>query len=234
MLLGVAGLAVVLAGGALVAHESTIYRPGPTARVDIALVGGTVLAGVDLAPIPDGVVLMRDGVIVDVGPSGAVEVPPEDLEELLDAGVHGLEHVDSRDLLDGWPEDLLAEVVEGDLPLTTTLAVSEAALPREDVDDAMAALQRRVQELHDAGGRIVVGSDAARPGVRFGAGVHRELELLVGSGMTPHEASSAATVEAAKVLRIDDLGAVAPGRAAEVIVVGATRPSTSVRYGTYR
>jgi hypothetical protein len=47
----------------------------------------------------------------------------------------------------------------------------------------MATLQQRVREFRDAG-TIVAGSDAARPGVRLGFGLHRELELLVESGMT--------------------------------------------------
>jgi imidazolonepropionase-like amidohydrolase len=143
----------------------------------------------------------------------------DDLDELLAAGIDGLEHVESRDLLSSWPADMLADLVERGLPITATLTVSEAALPPDEMSDALASLQQRVGEVHEAGGRIVVGSDAGRPGVRFGAGVHRELELLVDSGMTPHQALRAATVEAAGVLRADHLGVIAPGRAADLVVV---------------
>lgn len=75
VLLGVAGVTVVLVGGALVTYESTVDRSGSEPRADLDLVGGTVLAGNDLEPIREGTVLVRDGVIVDVGPSSAVEVP---------------------------------------------------------------------------------------------------------------------------------------------------------------
>jgi enamidase len=142
-----------------------------------------------------------------------------DLDELLAAEVDGLEHVDSRDLLDGWPEDLLSELVERDVPITATLTVSEAALPPDVMPDVIATLQQRVREFRDAGGRIVVGSDAARPGVLLGSGLHRELELLVASGMTPREAMRAATVDAAQVLGTDHLGIIAAGRAADLLVI---------------
>ena len=93
--------------------------------------------------------------------------------------------------------------------------------------DVMQALRQRVNEFHAAGGRIAVGSDAARPGVRFGAGVHRELELLVESGLAPRQALQAATVDAARVLGTDHLGAVAVGRAADLLVVRGD-PTTDI------
>jgi len=64
-----------------------------------------------------------------------------------------------------------------------------------------------------------VGSDAPINGVPFGAGVHRELELLVDCGLTPQEALRAATIEAARALRTDSIGAIEPGRAADLLVV---------------
>jgi enamidase len=143
----------------------------------------------------------------------------QDLDDLLSAGVDGLEHIESQDLLDGWPEDVLARLVQADVPLTATLVVSEAALAEQDAPGAVAALQDRVRELHAAGGRVVVGSDAARPGVGFGAGVHRELELLVASGLSPLDALRAATVEAARVLATDTYGTIAAGKAADLVVI---------------
>lgn len=417
VLIGAGGVAAVLGAGVggMVFYEVTSYRPGPAQRGDLALVGATVLAGDELEPIPDGVVLVRDGTIVEVGPSGVVQVPPgatvldaagytvlpglidlhvhlgspeldarqepgltdlpgmfldaarfapghrraaldhgvttvrnlgdehdwitdlrrqvaggelegprvfasgplftaagghpiatfgadpesdfvrvpatpdqarrmvgelasgddrvdvvkvvhergspdrplqplradvldavvseahahglrvtahwgtfDDLEELLAAGIDGLEHLDSRDLVDGWRPDLLAELVDRELPVTATLAIAEAALPPQLMPEVLAALQQRVGEFHAAGGRVVVGSDAARPGVRFGAGVHRELELLVDSGLTPQAALRAATVAAAQVLAADRIGVIAPGHAADLVAV-AGDPAADIR-----
>ena len=150
-----------------------------------------------------------------------------DLEELLAVGVDELEHVDSRDLLGGWPDHLLTELVKREVPITATLTISEAALPPDVMPEVMAALRQRVNEFRAAGGRIVVGSDAARPSVGFGAGVHRELELLVESGLTPRQALQAATVDAARVLATDHLGAVAVGRGADLLVVRGD-PTTDI------
>ncbi len=143
----------------------------------------------------------------------------QDLDDLLMAGVDGLEHIESQDLLVGWPPDVLARLVTADVPVTATLVVSEAALTEEKAPGAIAALQERVRELHAAGGRVVAGSDAARPGVRFGAGVHRELALLVAAGLSPLEALRAATAEAARVLGTDDYGTISVGRAGDLVVV---------------
>lgn len=143
----------------------------------------------------------------------------QDLDDLLSVGVDGLEHIESQELLDGWPDDVLAQLVEADVPLTATLVVSEAALTEQDAPGAVDALRDRVRELHAAGGRVVVGSDAARPGVRFGDGVHRELAHLVASGLSPLEALRAATVEAARVLATDEYGTIAVGKAADLVVI---------------
>lgn len=152
---------------------------------------------------------------------------PDDLRDLLDAGVDGLEHVDARELLGGWPAGLPAELAQRGIPLTATLAISEAALPPAVMPEAMTAFRARIGEFHAAGGAVVVGTDAARPGVHFGSGVHRELELLVASGLTARQALQAATCHAARVLGDDGIGIVAPGRAADLLVV-AGDPTSDV------
>lgn len=139
----------------------------------------------------------------------------EDLEDVLAAGVDGLQHLESRGALEGWPEETLDRLVKRDVPISPTLAVTEVVLPPKITHQ----LRRRVGEFHAAGGRVVVGSDAGMPGVPFGASVHREMELLVESGLTPREALEAATSEAAEVLQTDRLGAIEPGRTADLVVV---------------
>lgn len=139
----------------------------------------------------------------------------EDLEDVLDAGVDGLQHLEPRGVLEGWPPRVLDELVGRDMPLSPTLAVVEVVIPPEIVRQ----LQRRVGEYRAAGGRVTVGSDSGMPGVPFGAGVHRELELLVDRGLTTRDALKGATSEAAKALRSDRIGAIAPGRAADLVAV---------------
>lgn len=137
----------------------------------------------------------------------------EDLAELLAAGVDSLEHVGR--LPSGWPEKSLETIVSEGIPVTPTLAVTAVKAPEQ----AMRRMRDQTAELHEAGGHIVVGSDAGIPGVPFGGGVHRELELLVEAGLTPHEALRAATSNAAAALGSSNIGVIEPGRAADILVV---------------
>ncbi|MFD3685353.1 amidohydrolase family protein [Nocardiopsis sp. NPDC058631] len=139
----------------------------------------------------------------------------EDLAELLDAGVDVLQHLEPRGPLHGWPPHLLDAMVGGGVALAPTLAVTEALL-----DDATAAsLRARVADFLDAGGTLLAGSDAGMPAVRAGAGLVREIELLASCGLTPRQALTAATSAAAGALGAHHLGAVEPGRAADLLAV---------------
>jgi imidazolonepropionase-like amidohydrolase len=67
---------------------------------------------------------------------------------------------------------------------------------------------------------IAAGSDAGGRAKAHGSLVH-ELDQLVKAGLSAAEAVAAATTVAARALRRDDLGALAPGRSADIIAVGA-------------
>ena len=77
-----------------------------------------------------------------------------------------------------------------------------------------------VHRFQVAGGRVLAGSDAPAFLVPPGAGLHREMELLVVAGLTPSQALAAATLEAARALRRDaELGALGDGMRADLTVV---------------
>jgi imidazolonepropionase-like amidohydrolase len=78
------------------------------------------------------------------------------------------------------------------------------------------------RKLHAAGVMQVLGSDTAGDGNRW-IGLHTlvEFDNLVAAGFTPMEAIVAATRDSAKVLRLGDLGMVAPGKSADFIVLDA-------------
>lgn len=137
----------------------------------------------------------------------------EDLAEVLAAGIDSLEHIGR--LPRGWPDDALGAIVSDGIPVAPTLAATEIGAPEVGLQQMLA----RTAELHEAGGHIVVGSDAGMPGVPFGGGVHRELELLVEAGLTPREALRAATSNAATALGSSEIGVIEPGRAADILVV---------------
>jgi imidazolonepropionase-like amidohydrolase len=76
--------------------------------------------------------------------------------------------------------------------------------------------------LKNANVRLALGSDAAGDSNRWiGVTAHMELENFVAAGFTPAEAIVAATRTAADVLRLNQLGMVAPGKSADFIVLDA-------------
>ena len=70
-----------------------------------------------------------------------------------------------------------------------------------------------------AGGRIATGTDAPNQLLVPGYSEHRELELLVGAGLSPREALRAATRNGAVLLGVDSLGLIAPGKVADLLVL---------------
>ena len=78
-----------------------------------------------------------------------------------------------------------------------------------------AAMLRMVRVLHDAGVRLVAGTDSLA-----GFGLLRELELWQAAGIPAPDILRAATLEAARVLKHDrDVGTVAAGKLADLVLV---------------
>jgi imidazolonepropionase-like amidohydrolase len=85
-----------------------------------------------------------------------------------------------------------------------------------------------LKRLVDAGIPVAAGTDAPYPGVFQGEGLHHELELLVEAGLTPLQAISAATANAARLVGAgNDWGTLEPGRLANLLVVNG-RPDRLV------
>jgi imidazolonepropionase-like amidohydrolase len=82
---------------------------------------------------------------------------------------------------------------------------------------------KNVKKLHDAGVLIALGTDSGAFPIRAqGFAEHLELELLVQAGLTPLQALTAGTKNAAQVLRIDEeLGTIEKGKSADLIILGA-------------
>ena len=79
--------------------------------------------------------------------------------------------------------------------------------------------EKTVRELKAAGVPILAGADAPNLGTAHGASLHRELELLVRSGLTPAEALSSATAVPAVTFHLDDRGQIAAGKRADLVLV---------------
>jgi imidazolonepropionase-like amidohydrolase len=81
--------------------------------------------------------------------------------------------------------------------------------------------------LHEAGVPIVAGTDANPWAPRHGVGLHRELELLTGAGLTPMEALASATGAPAVHFGLTDRGRVRPGLRADLLLVDGD-PTTDI------
>jgi imidazolonepropionase-like amidohydrolase len=81
-------------------------------------------------------------------------------------------------------------------------------------------LQKFVGIYVRLGGRVAAGSDVGQAFVIPGLALHRELELLVNSGVSPAQAIRAATVDAAALLGLKDrVGVIDAGMAADFVLI---------------
>ena len=86
-------------------------------------------------------------------------------------------------------------------------------------DDVRKNITRR---LHDAGARILLGTDNPNPFVVPGFSIHEELRNLVDAGLSPYEAIKAGTRDAAEFLNaLPDFGTIEVGKRADLILLEA-------------
>jgi hypothetical protein len=77
-------------------------------------------------------------------------------------------------------------------------------------------------EFHQLGGKLMTGTDALFPGLVPGFAVQRELEELVGVGLTPYQALRTSTTAPFEYLgEIDRAGTIEPGKQTDLILLDA-------------
>ena len=88
--------------------------------------------------------------------------------------------------------------------------------------------QANLMKMYEAGIMLVGGTDAPYPGVFQGEGIQRELELLVESGLTPLQAITIVTRNAALLLsKGNEWGTLEAGKLANILVLNA-RPDQDI------
>lgn len=81
---------------------------------------------------------------------------------------------------------------------------------------------RLVKGIHEAGGKIMAGSDTPELFLLYGYTLHRELGSLVEAGLSPYAALEAATRNPAEFLKaLDTIGTIERGKRADLILLEA-------------
>jgi imidazolonepropionase-like amidohydrolase len=124
-----------------------------------------------------------------------------------------------------YPERIDDQRLRRDLPQEMYIDVYKSIVDVSKLDyfrlvpRRIPTLANKFKQLRDAGVTIVVGTDSGIPLNFHFDSTWRELKTLVDLGMPPMEAIRAATYWPAQLLKQPNLGTVAPGKLADIIVV---------------
>ena len=189
------------------------------------------------------------GVLTSGAQTGAPELTPEELEALVetasakgvptaahahgDRGIEnavraGITSIEHGTFMSRETAKLMADRGTYWVPTASALRGIvehgvEAGIPEEAVakaEEAAEAFGSAFENALSAGVRVAMGTDAGTPFNYFG-NIPGELSYMVEYGMAPETALEAATVNAAELLGLDDVGRVESGYRADLVVLDA-------------
>jgi imidazolonepropionase-like amidohydrolase len=138
-----------------------------------------------------------------------------------DVGDTSMDNPERTPLLPLLPAPVAEELV-GRWKERRTAAAGASTRAKDRTRRAWQNMLSLVGGFHRAGGRVLAGTDCPNVAIVSGYSLHRELELLVRAGLPPLDALLAATRYPAERLgKADRLGTIAPGRAADMLVLSA-------------
>jgi imidazolonepropionase-like amidohydrolase len=145
------------------------------------------------------------------------------IKNAVRAGISSIEH---GTFMDREAAELMADRGTYWVPTAKALygiveAGTEAGIPEfavEKAEEAKEAWADAFEYALDAGVPIAMGTDAGTP-FNFFADIPEELELMVEHGLSEAQALEAATVNAADLLGLDDVGTVSAGARADLVVL---------------
>ncbi|MBP1922545.1 imidazolonepropionase-like amidohydrolase [Halorubrum alkaliphilum] len=187
------------------------------------------------------------GVLTEGAVTGAPELTPDELAAFTDAAAPtgtptaahahgevgiknaaeaGITSVEHGTFMDREAAEMMADRGTYWVPTASALRGIvengiEAGIPADAVAKAEDAAERfgdAWEHALDADVPIAMGTDAGTPFNSF-EGIPRELSLMVDHGLSPADALEAATVNAADLLGLDDVGRVAEGYRADLVVL---------------
>ena len=120
-----------------------------------------------------------------------------------------------------YPLDCVDKVTRAHLEtvLPDSLRSARMAAVKTRLDTTFHGTERNIRRMRAAGIRIAVGTDAGNPGTAPGPSMYREMEAMQAAGMTAAEVFASATIVSARAMgREKDLGLLATGRAADLVI----------------
>ncbi|MBI1746602.1 MAG: amidohydrolase family protein [Acidobacteria bacterium] len=111
----------------------------------------------------------------------------------------------------------LKKIPADELPERIKQLMSRKVAPKPS-----SAAMSNLRKVWDAGITVVMGTDAGNIGTVHGPSVFREMELMVQAGLTPQQVLLSATGNGARTLGLQaDLGVLAPGKLADLVILDA-------------
>ncbi len=153
------------------------------------------------------------------------------VQQAVEAGADILLHVPMKE---EFPEELAQAIAEKHIAVAPTLVMMEtfAHSGRNGyLPEHYANAEAAVRLLREKGVEILVATDANpgsfAPGVVYGSSLHREMELLVGAGLSQLEVLKGVTCRNAQAFDLDGIGIIAPGQKANLILIEG-RPDQNI------
>ena len=173
--------------------------------------GYTIYVNGTREPVTDEAILEVVQLTID---AGAWVVPTMVLWETLN-GVSSMEYVSTMPELKYMPRNIVNSWLD-----THRRRLANPALDMEAATNLIENRNRILRALNENGARILMGTDAPQQFSVPGFSIHRELERMVDTGMTPYEVYRTGTANVGAYFEDQDtFGLVAPGHRADLILV---------------
>ena len=117
-------------------------------------------------------------------------------------------------------EPAVQEVWEGN-PFRTPQPMEHSSEDFQTSRDAALVFAKLLKKMKDQGVSIMAGTDSPIIGVIPGYALHKELQLMVAGGFSNLEALQAATIKPAEYLNRTDIGLIAKGKQADLVILNA-------------
>ena len=187
------------------------------------LTEGAVTGAPELTP--EELAAFTDAAAPTDTPTAAHAHGEEGIKNAVEAGISSVEH---GTFMDREAAEMMAERGTYWVPTASALRGIvdngvEAGIPEDAVAKAEDAAERfddAWDHAIDAGVPIAMGTDAGTP-FNFFEEIPQEMAHMVDYGLSPERALEAATVNAADLLGLDDVGRVAEGHRADLVVLDA-------------